>query len=419
MEYILDITSPKIQKAMKALSITNEELRIKTPNSFLSPDIPEHIQQLRYSHYTARSTSLANRVLSYLKRPVQPTSNKTSALCQYRSSFRDTQNEKFKKNYQKALLSFYEFEKRTRKSEVQVLQKNDREETVGNRLKEFVKGRRDKLEVKFMRNKENLRLIEMERERKTEETIDRINRRGKSQSVCHSREKSVKIRNISEVDDDIDNKLQKINKRMIRSSENYQKILKEKVQKVRIPIQKPKMKSKSDHYEELVMSIVTKHKNAESRRVKLKQESLAKVHSKEFRFIDQVKFKQSQELDSKLQNLKNKDKKTEDFLLRIKLRQRHEIEYKHEKHKLQEECVNENTIRDKKIMNMKKERIIEKHLGLSERQKEQMRYLERVNRKTREKAMNFTLKKEKMNVLKSRISKSQTPERINKFLNTI
>lgn len=417
MEYILDITSPKIQKAMRALSITNEELRIKTPNSFLSPGIPEHIQQLRYSHYTAKSTSLANRVLNYLKKPVQSSSNKTSALCHYKSSFRDNQNEVFKKNYQKALLSFYEFEKKTRKSEAQVLQKNDRDETIGNRLKEFVKGRRDKLEVKFMRNKENLRMIEMERERKTEETIDRINRRGKSNSVCHSREKSVKIRPASIVNDDIDYKLQKINKRMIRSSENYQKLLKEKIQKVRIP--KQKVKSKSDNYEELVIGLVAKHKNAESRRAKFKQETLAKAHNKEFKFIDQMKFKQSQELDSKLQELKNKDKKTEDFLLRIKLRQRHEIEYKHEKHKLQKQCVKENTIRDKRIMNMKKEKIIEKHLELSERQKEQMKYLERANRKTREKAMNFTLKKEKMHDIRSRISKSQTPERINKFLNTI
>lgn len=419
MEYILDINSPKIQKAMKALSITNEELRVKSPNSFLRPGIPEHIQQLRYTHYTAKSTSLANRVINFLKKPALSTTPKTSALCQYKSTFRDTQNEKFKKNYQKALLSFYEFEKKTRKSEAQVLRKVDRDGTVGNRLKEFVKGRRDKLESKFMRNKQNLRQIEMEREKKTEEMIDRINRRGKSQSVCHSREKSVRMRPSSQVEDDIDNKLQQINKKMIRSSENYQKMIKEKAQRVKIQKIRQRGKSLSDNYEELVISIASKHESAESRREKLKQKLQANAHSREFRFVDKIKLIQSQETESKMRNLREKEKKTEDFLLRVKLRQRHEIEYKHEKHKLFEQCVNENVLRQKKMLNMKKEQIIEKHLELNERQKEQAEFLERANRRTREKAMNFTLKKEKMNVLRSRISKSQTPEKINKFLNTI
>ena len=419
MEYILDINSPKIQRAMKALSITNEELRVKSPNSFLTPGIPEHIQQLRYTHYAAKSTSLANRVINFLKKPSQSTTPKKSGLCQYKSTFRDTQNEKFKNNYQKALLSFYEFEKKTRKSEAQVLKKVDRDGTVGNRLKEFVKGRRDKLESKFMRNKQNLRQIEMERERKTEEMIDRINRRGKSESACHSREKTIGVRPSSLVEDDIDVKLQQINRRMVRSSENYNRFLKEKVQKAKFQKGRPRGKSLSDNYEELVISIASKHESAESRRAKLKKELLVKAHSREFRYMDKIKSIQIQDTESKLLSLKEKERKTEDFLLRVKLRQRYDIEYKHEKHKLFEEGVNENVLRQKKMMNMKKEQIIEKHLELNERQKEQAQYLERANRRIREKAMNFTLKKEKIGVLRSRISKSKTPEKINKFLNTI
>ena len=70
-------------------------------------------------------------------------------------------------------------------------------------------------------------------------------------------------------------------------------------------------------------------------------------------------------------------------------------------------------------MNIKKEKIIEKHLELIERQKEQTEFLEKSNRKTREKAMNFTLKREKILALKSRISKSQTPEKLNVFIRTL
>ena len=70
-------------------------------------------------------------------------------------------------------------------------------------------------------------------------------------------------------------------------------------------------------------------------------------------------------------------------------------------------------------MNIKKEKIIEKHLELIERQKEQTQFLEKSNRKTREKAMNFTVKREKILALKSRISKSQTPEKLNVFIRTL
>ena len=419
MEFILDVTSPKIQRAMKALSITNEDLRVKTPRHFQSSGIPEHISRLRYSHYTAKSSSLANKVLNYLKNPTYTSQHKTSALCQYKSAFRETHNEKFKKTYEKALISFYEFEKQTRKSEVDVNLKVDRENSIGNRLKEFVLNRKEKLESKFFRNKENLKAIEMERERKTEMIVERMSKRRKSQSVCQSRERSFRVRNHCEVDD-VEQKLREFNRRMNKSSENYQKFIKEKVDRIREKDFKKHSKSQSNNYEELVSMIKTKHEGAETRRIKLKEELLKKNFTKEHETFQRVKYnRDSTRSETKEKVLKEKEKKTQDFLLRLKLQQRHEIEYKHEKHKLFEDNVNENVNRQRKVMNIKKEKIIEKHLELIERQKEQTEFLEKSNRKTREKAMNFTLKREKILALKSRISKSQTPEKLNVFIRTL
>jgi hypothetical protein len=179
--------------------------------------------------------------------------------------------------------------------------------------------------------------------------------------------------------------------------------------------------SQSNEYETLVSHIKNKQESAESRRIKMKAEAKQRCSAKESFSLERAKRnRDSNTADLQEKELKGqeKNKKTQDFLLRLKMQQRNQIELKHEKHKLCQENVSQNVNRQKKVLNNRKEKIIEKHLDLLERQREQTEYLEKSNRKTREKAMIFTLKREKIHELRSRISKSQTPEKLNQFIST-
>ena len=77
MSYALDIENPRVQKSLRLLGIDQEELTKKTLSDFASKDVPEHIQQLRYSYHTRKLNDLVQQVKSYIKEVILKGSDRT------------------------------------------------------------------------------------------------------------------------------------------------------------------------------------------------------------------------------------------------------------------------------------------------------------------------------------------------------
>ena len=114
--------------------------------------------------------------------------------------------------------------------------------------------------------------------------------------------------------------------------------------------------------------------------------------------------------------MEEKNEKVLEFIEEIKKKQKVKAEVKQEKNKLVEAGITDNTSKLKKLENLKKEKILEKHLEISRKKNEHSEFLESANKKVREKNMNFTIQREKASVLKALISKSQSPGDLKKLL---
>ena len=267
----------------------------------------------------------------------------------------------------------------------------------------------------------------IERESKVDKMIERINRSSKLTTPVKNSERCLRTHSViqNKLEElDIDDRLEDLNRRFERSTLNYESNLKHKVERIKTDRDRrnsmKSRKSLSMDYVDRVMNIKRKLENASMKREKLRKEFNEKVNSKDYIMnekIERIRRISELELSNKIgktKDIKEKELKTSEFISVIKRKQRKQVEYRHERHKLLEEDVVNNINRDKRILAMKKERIIEKHLELCNRQKQQHQFLDMVNKKIREKAMNFTKERERLLEIKSKISKSQTPERIRK-----
>ena len=211
---------------------------------------------------------------------------------------------------------------------------------------------------------------------------------------------------------------------MMRSSENYQRHLKRKVERIKSARKRKdsisSVKSNSADFTQQVISLVRKRESAYERREKLKKEFYEKINQREnfmtekMKKIHRILEQENSNTEGKLQNLREKSLRTSRCIREMKKKQKNQIEYQQERHKLFEEEAIDNINMQKRIEALKKEKIIEKHLELHHRRNQHYQFLEAVNKKIREKTMNFTMQREKVLELKAKISKSQTPERIKK-----
>lgn len=204
---------------------------------------------------------------------------------------------------------------------------------------------------------------------------------------------------------------------MIKSSENYQRNLKHKVSLVQNTIRRHSVNNNNSfNYSERLGAIISKQKSADYRRNKIKKEFYNKVNAKEQKFNEKINKARNLNFENTIKNY-NQEKKSKisEFFQQIKDKQRDHIESKQERHKVQEEIA-QNLNKQKNIESIKKQKILEKHKEIHKRRIQENFFLELVNERVREKAMNFTKEREKLLEIKAKISKSQNPDKIKKIL---
>ena len=326
--------------------------------------------------------------------------------------------------YNQRLLDFIENERTSRITEEIVIKKNNRGHLVETRAQELIEDHRKKNEEKFTKNRENLKSISLERQIYQEDLAEKMNRSSNSPKRLFTTDKTkrspAKLSNQDEVD--IDLKLQELNRKILRSSQLYTRNLQEKVENIQSNRKRVNSTESVDRYAEKLKSISEKHENAVHRRERLKKEFDEKVSIKELKMVEKSeKVKnlienENKKIDQQSKGLEEKEMKISGLLVEIKQKNKNKIDVMHERMKLLEAGINENIYRMKRLEGLKKEKILEKHLSIERKKNEHLEHLESVNQKIREKAMNFTIEREKLGVIKAQISKTQSPDEVKKIL---
>lgn len=370
----------------------------------------------------ARANGLATKIKDFISSQIAENARISSLLSQ--SQAINYTVDKIKEKYNKRLLEFVESEKSARINEEIIMKKNNREHLIGARIQENLEELRKKNEEKLSKQKAKLKSLVLERKLHEESVMERINKSSFSPRRIFTTDKvkrTVNIVNTSQ-DNEIDKKLEELNRKLLRSSENYAKNIQGKIESIQG--NRKRRNSLNDHgeYEGKLKSISQKHENAFSRRQKIMNEFHDKIlmrGNKEAEKIEKIQGLaelEIEKIDKQNKSIEEKDEKIVSFLLEIKKKKKNKVKELREKKKTAETELHEKIFRMKKQEEHKKEKILEKHLEIERKKKEHNEYLETVNKQIREKAMNFTIEKEKLKVFKSLISKSQSPEEVKKLL---
>lgn len=364
--------------------------------------------------------------MDYIQKSIQktPSTSRTCDTSQLRSKFRRENFEKFKEKYKNGLKTFYEQEKNLRLNEVEVVNKHDRSQTVSSRIKESVVELKLRNEEKVKKHKENMRSLVVERKNRVEKIMNRSTRLSVN---VKEKEKVLRTRSVMQEsieESDVDEKLEDFYRKIAKSARNNQKFLKIKVEKVKAERRTRSTvnscESLKGDYADIALNIMKKQESACMVRNRLKKEFYDKVANRSSRVHDRlqkISKKNEEEKENRIgksRNLAEISAKKSSFIQEIKKKQRKEIEWNKERHKLFEVDAFENITRDKRIFAMKKQKIIEKHQELQMRQAQQHHFLDMVNKKIREKAMDFTKERERLLLIKAKISKAKTPESVKK-----
>ena len=142
--------------------------------------------------------------------------------------------DKIKEKYNKKLLEFVESEKSARIIEESIMKKNNREHLIEARVQENLEEIKKKNEEKASKHKAILNSLVTQRRIHEEITIERINRSSLSprRIFTTDRVKRSITKPRTSQDFEIDAKLQELNQKLLRSSENYVKNIQEKVESI-------------------------------------------------------------------------------------------------------------------------------------------------------------------------------------------
>jgi hypothetical protein len=332
--------------------------------------------------------------------------------------------DKIKEKYNKRLLSFFEKEASARITEEEIKKKYNRDHLIEARLQ----GNEDtkkKNEEKF--NKHRAKLKSLINERKTQENfnLERLNRSSISPRRLNTSEKPkrtiIKANNSTE-DKYIDAKLHEFNMKLLKSNENYNKNLQEKIELIQNTRRTVHSIDDNEEYNFRIKSISDKYENACSRRKKLKKEFNEKIQKRENKLLEKsqkikkIFSEEIEKIEKQNKSIEEKDEKVSELIIKIKRNTKNKVETKQEKNKALEAGINQNIINIKKINDLKKEKILGKHLEIERKKQEHYEYLESLNKEIREKTMSFTIEKEKASTLKALALKLQSPEDLKKLL---
>jgi len=331
--------------------------------------------------------------------------------------------DKIKEKYNQQILKFFESEKSSRINEDLLLKKQTKPQSSQNKRQESEEVKKKKEELKI-KHQEKLKNLELDRKMQEELITERLNRTSVSPKNFQAtpRFKRRQLFALTTNENEIDLKLEEFNRKLLKSSENHNKSLMEKIETVKSHSRRRNSLENSEKYNEKLKMISTKYDQAFTRRKKMREEFNEKVQEKETKFTEKsVKVKRLFELESEKILQQNKsilenDERLEGFLVEIKKKNRNLSELRSEKAKALHAGIHEKVKVFKKLESEKKGKILEKHLEIEKRKQGVVEKLENENKSIRLKAMEFTIEKEKSKALKFLISKTQNPGEMQKLL---
>jgi len=327
-----------------------------------------------------------------------------------------------KEKYNKRIIKLFENEKTARIQEKELKKKHNRERFLETRNHENTKEFLKKKQELSTKHQERLKSLIIQRQLQEESIVERLNRTsiGPRKVKTVLKKDKPALFSLTSDDKEIELKLQEFNRKLLKSSENYTRNLNEKIENLKSLSRRRATLEDTDEYDQKLLMISSKHRDAFTRRNKLQIQLREKYQLKEPRLTQKSeKFRKSyeQEIESGQEELSEDNKKVDNILVSIKNRKKINLgDCKSEKMKKLEASMNEKLRNMKKEEFLKKERILEKHQMIEKKQKEYKNSLEIKNRNIRDKAMNFTIEKEKTSEIKYLVGKSQSPEELQKLL---
>lgn len=367
MSYALDIENPRIQKALRILGIEEEELIKKTLSDFASKDIPEHIQQLRYSYHARKQNDLVQNIKSHIKDSilkdleVKPKKTfkkilKTSATpdpTETLSRIKEKNNKKIEMTIRSIKESFQDYQA--------IEQKLNEGVSLRERFKSSIQSKCLKFDELKEKQQENLRkILKSQRDKwKNKRKLTCVTPRLSVFKKIPS-SKSLSVRS-SQSNDEIQKSLQKYHEKMNKSRIKYEQSidnkrqvaskLSQKAEKTFKAIKNEKQKGNEDVF----FKLIEKHKAAEDKRREKLNEKLKNLEK-----TKQISLEKREKASQRAQDFENLQKKraraieTRFEVYNKILEQKHitrtkQLEFYHEFQKLKEEEILLNAERNRRI----------------------------------------------------------------------
>ena len=371
--YAIDITKPRIQKAMENLGIAEEELVLKTQDDFGAKESNEEIRKLRFNYYERKQSELVRQIKSFVKEDILRFREKalrserkdkpsTEVLITSLGDALEESLMKTKTNFRKIVdKTFYDVkgaftEKNAIDEKLRAGEKNRKKAKSA-----LSKNRSKNVELKE-KQLENLKLIrESEKEKLRSyyrNTCSASPKRFKSTKGLYEESRS-RSRSGSVQDIDIDEKIFQYEEKMNRSKLLYELTIQRKknaVSKLLERTKRPKILEQQNSLVEKISKLVVKNKTAEDRRyshMKLMAETREKNKEKqdERRQRAQTKLKEREVQEKNRGKEIEKRMKISNSLLQKKHKNwAKELELRNEMQRLKDEEALNNAERKKRIM---------------------------------------------------------------------
>lgn len=369
--YAIDISKPRILKAMENLGIAEEELVLKTQEDFGGKESSEEIRKLRFNYFERKQLELVRQIKSFVKDDILRFREKvlksekkdkpsTDLLITSLSDALEDSLMKTKTNFKKIVDKTYcdvrgaFTEKNAIDEKLRIGEKNRK------KARSALSKNRSKIEELKLKQRENLKII---RESEKEKL------RNYYRSACSASPKRFKSTNrfyetsrsrsgsVQEID--IDEKISQYEEKMNKSKLLYELTIQRKknaVSKLLERNNKPKVPEQEDNLVEKISKLVVKNKTAEDRRYShMKQMAEGREKNKEKQ--DERRQRAQTKLKEREIQEKNRGKEIEKKMKisNSLLQKKHkdwvkELELRSEMQRLKDEEALNNAERKKRIM---------------------------------------------------------------------
>ncbi|OMJ73203.1 hypothetical protein SteCoe_28146 [Stentor coeruleus] len=429
MSYVIDIENPQIKWAMDYLGISSNELEKKTLNDF-SNGLSREIQYIKFQYYMRnidKTVKLIEEILANSNNYESTTEigQKKIQVAEEPKLQKKTLVNGKDKNLVIHAIESASFESRSlspfisRKTQEQV-----------QKFKIFQQKQKENL-MKIHTNEEHIRnksLSPIEKYESFRKIQFTVKKQGKSfdfytqdhtSSENPHKDQGTIIDSgigLHEYDDEIDEKLEKLQEKFNKSTMIRQNTIEKKKDLAKTPERIRKAIEDSDGQYQTLQKIIERENSLKQWKVKQLQEkkkaqSIRKIKENKANKFIQMSTDYMKQIKAKAEALKVKDMKFESNYLNQKKIFFKEIAIKSELHKLKDEQASINAKRMQKLDSYKKQAILEKHITQKEKFEKTKLTKEKQNTKTRENSIINMINREKVNnsilmIQKSPLSKN-------------